>query len=177
MAKGLAAGYQPIGALLASGPVCESIRAGSGFFQHGHTFMGHATAAAAALATLQVIHDEGLLENVMARGISLRTELREALGGHAHVGDIRGRGLFIGVEFVKDRESKEPFEPELKLHQRVKAEAMREGLLCYAMGGTVDGRLGDHVLIAPPYTIDESHEDEIVSKLTKAVSAAVPALA
>ena len=177
MAKGLAAGYQPIGALLARGHVCESIKAGSGFFQHGHTFMGHAIAAAAALATLQVIHDEGLLENVTARGTSLRTELREALGGHAHVGDIRGRGLFIGVEIVKDRESKEPFEPDLKLHHAVKAAAMGEGLLCYAMGGTVDGRLGDHVLIAPPYTIDRSHEDEIVSKLTRAVGAAVPALA
>jgi len=177
LAKGLAAGYQPIGALLSSSYLSESIKAGSGFFQHGHTFMGHATAAAAALATLQVIRDENLLENVTTRGATLKTELREALGGHAHVGDIRGRGLFIGVEFVKDRASKEPFEPELKLHQRVKSEAMRNGLLCYAMGGTVDGRLGDHVLIAPPYTMDLPHEDEIVTKLTNAVNAAVPALA
>ncbi len=174
LAKGLAAGYQPIGAVLTKGFVSESIAAGSGFFQHGHTFMGHATAAAAALATLQVIRDENLLANVEARGASLRSKLQAALGDHAHVGDIRGRGLFVGIEFVQDRASKEPFDPALKLHQQVKAQAMRAGLLCYAMGGTVDGNRGDHVLIAPPFTLSETHEDEIVTKLTKAVAAAMP---
>lgn len=174
LAKGLAAGYQPIGAVLTKGFVSESIAAGSGFFQHGHTFMGHATAAAAALATLQVIRDENLLANVETRGVSLRTKLQAALGDHAHVGDIRGRGLFVGIEFVQDRASKEPFDPALKLHQQVKAQAMRAGLLCYAMGGTVDGNCGDHVLIAPPFTLSETQEDEIVTKLTKAAAAAMP---
>ena len=174
LAKGLAAGYQPIGALLTQGYLSESIKTGSGFFQHGHTFMGHATAVAAALATLRVIDDENLLENVTARGASLKSKLQAALGDHAHVGDIRGRGLFIGIEFVKDRDTKEPFDPDLKIHQRVMTQAMGEGLLCYGMGGTVDGRLGNHILIAPPYTIEEPHEDEIVTKMSAAVAAAMP---
>jgi len=175
MAKGLAAGYQPIGALLTKGYVSDSIRDGSGYFQHGHTFMGHATAAAAALATLRVIRNESLLENVTARGTSLRQKLQAELGSHAHVGDVRGRGLFIGVEFVEDRITKKPFDPDIKLHQRIKTQAMHAGLLCYAMGGTVDGRFGDHVLIAPPYTMDVTHEDEVVRKLADAVTAAMPA--
>ena len=174
VAKGLAAGYQPIGALLSNRRLYESIKSGSGFFQHGHTFMGHATAAAAALATLKVIREENLLANVMARGISLRAKLHETLGAHAHVGDIRGRGLLIGVEFVKDRDSKAPFDPDLKLHLRVKTQAMRRGLLCYPMGGTIDGHSGDHVLIAPPFMLDAVHEDEIVTKLSDALSAALP---
>ena len=175
MAKGLAAGYQPIGALVVRGELSESIRSGSGFFQHGHTFMGHTTAAAAALATLQVIRDEGLLDNVTARGASLRQKLLEALGAHEHVGDIRGRGLLIGIEFVKERDKKLPFDPKLKLHQRIRTQATRGGLLCYAMGGTVDGLHGDHVLIAPPYILEAAHEDEIVTKLADAVTSAIPA--
>ncbi len=174
LSKGLAAGYQPIGALVTQGYLSESIKNGSGFFQHGHTFMGHATAVAAALATLRVINDENLLDNVTVRGASLKTKLQAALGDHAHVGDIRGRGLFIGIEFVKDRDTKEPFDPDIKLHQQVQMQAMREGLLCYGMGGTVDGRLGNHILIAPPFTIEEHDEDEIVTKLVAAVAAAVP---
>lgn len=174
IAKGLAAGYQAIGALLTNERLHRSIKSGSGFFQHGHTFMGHATAAAAALATLKVIRDESLLDNVTARGASLLEKLRASLGDHAHVGDIRGRGLFIGIEFVRDRNSKEPFAPELKLHQEIKQQAMHGGLLCYAMGGTVDGFLGDHVLIAPPYVMEESHEDEIVTKFAEAVTVALP---
>lgn len=174
IAKGFAAGYQPIGALLSKHQVSAAIEAGSGFFQHGHTFMGHALAASAALATLQVIRDNNLLANVQIRGASLQAKLKAALGEHAHVGDIRGRGMFIGVEFVSNRETKEPFDANLKTHQKIKAQAMHEGLLCYAMGGTVDGKQGDHVLIAPPYTLDASHEDEIVTKLSNAINAALP---
>lgn len=174
MAKGLAAGYQPIGALLCKRHITEAIKAGSGFFQHGHTFMGHAAAVAAAIATLRAIRDEELLQNVKNRGQSLRKQLRSALAGHDHVGDIRGRGLFIGVEFVGDRESKTPLDPARKIHNQVQKAALDEGLLCYGMGGTVDGRCGDHVLIAPPYNIDETQESELVEKFTKAVRA-VPA--
>lgn len=175
LAKGLAAGYQPIGALLTNSSICESIKAGRGFFQHGHTFMGHATPAAAALATLKVIRDDNLINSVAARGLSLRKKLDSVFGDHVHVGDIRGRGLFFAVEFVKDRSSKEPFGTEVKLHQRIKSMAMQRGLLCYTMGGTVDGQHGDHVLIAPPYTITDTQEDEIVSKLADTVFAALPA--
>ncbi|MDJ0792896.1 MAG: aspartate aminotransferase family protein [Woeseiaceae bacterium] len=170
MAKGLAAGYQPVGALLCRGEITETIRNGSGFFQHGHTFMGHATAVAASLATLSVIEEQSLLENVGVRGASLLGGLQDAFASHPNVGDVRGRGLFIGVEFVADRETKAPLDPDGKYHNRVQKAAMQRGLMVYGMGGTVDGRIGDHVLLAPPYIIDENHEQELVGKLADAVS-------
>jgi adenosylmethionine-8-amino-7-oxononanoate aminotransferase len=170
MAKGLAAGYQPAGAVLCTDEIIDTIRDGTGFFQHGHTFMGHATAVAASLATLKTIESEHLLENVCARGASLQHGLRDALADHPHVGDVRGRGLFIGIEFVKNRGTKEPLDPAVKTHNRVQKAAMNEGLMVYGMGGTIDGRSGDHVLIAPPYIISESHEEELVEKFAKAVN-------
>ena len=170
VAKGLAAGYQPIGALLCKSAITDTIRDGSGFFQHGHTFMGHVTAVAAALATLAAIDDENLLDNVAVRGKSLRAGLRSALGEHPHVGDIRGRGLFIGVEFVADRNTKEPFDPALKMHKLVQKTAMENELLCYGMGGTIDGQYGDHVLIAPPYIIDAGDEAMILERFSAAVT-------
>jgi len=170
IAKGLAAGYQPIGALLCRSEITDTIRDGSGFFQHGHTFMGHVTAVAAANATLAVIEDERLLENVVARGHSILAGLRAMLGEHPNVGDIRGRGLFVGIEFVKDRHSKKPFDPALKLHRQIQTAAMEIGLLCYGNGGTIDGQQGDHVLIAPPYIIDETHEAELLEKFHASVT-------
>ena len=136
--------------------------------------MGHATAVAAALAAQTAISDEGLLENVTKRGQSIRKALREALAEHPNVGDVRGRGLFIGVEFVADKSTKTPFDPGMKLHKRIQQTAMQNGLLCYAMGGTVDGRTGDHVLLAPPYNINATHEAELVEKFTAAVLATLP---
>ena len=171
MAKGLAAGYQPVGALLCKRHITDAIEAGSGFFQHGHTFMGHATAVAASLATQRVIRDENLLQNVTDRGRSIRKRLREALADHEHVGDVRGRGLFVGVEFVSDRTSKAPLDPARKIHNQVQKAALDEGLMCYGMGGTIDGRRGDHILLAPPYNLREEHETELVEKFTKATSA------
>ena len=171
IAKGLAAGYQPIGALLCRGEITEAIRNGSGFFQHGHTFMGHATAVAASLATLDVIRDEQLLDNVLRQGHAVRKQLREALGEHPNVGDIRGRGLFIGVEFVADRDTKEPIDPDRKTHNLVQRAAFANGLMCYGMGGTIDGRLGDHILLAPPYNINAIQVDELVEKFAAAVNA------
>ncbi|MGI9248261.1 MAG: aminotransferase class III-fold pyridoxal phosphate-dependent enzyme, partial [Woeseiaceae bacterium] len=171
MAKGLAAGYQPVGALLCKKHITDTIEAGSGFFQHGHTFMGHATAVAASLATLTAIRDENLLSNVNLRGKSIRKRLRAALARNKHVGDIRGRGLFIGVEFVSDRESKTPLDPALKTHNLVQKAALDEGLMCYGMGGTIDGRLGDHILLAPPYNLSEAEEMELVEKFVQATRA------
>jgi adenosylmethionine-8-amino-7-oxononanoate aminotransferase len=171
MAKGLAAGYQPVGALLCADAITDAIRAGSGFFQHGHTFMGHATAVAASLATIRTIHGDNLLANVRARGQSLVRQLGEKLAPHPNVGDVRGRGLFIGIEFVQDKASKDPFAAELKTHNRVQQAAMQQGLMVYGMGGTIDGRLGDHVLLAPPYILEDAHEKEIVEKLTAAIEA------
>ena len=174
IAKGMAAGYQPIGALLCRAEIIDTIRSNSGFFQHGHTFMGHATAVAASLATLQAIKNDKLLENVVKRGKQIRAGLRDALGNHPGVGDVRGRGLFIGVELVADRETKEPFDPTLKTHNKVQQAAMNNGLLCYGMGGTIDGRRGDHILIAPPYNLKEAEQQEVVEKLAAAVVSSLP---
>ncbi len=171
IAKGLAAGYQPAGALLCADAITDVIRAGSGFFQHGHTFMGHATAVAASLVTIRTIRDDKLLANVRARGQSLLRRFGERLAIHPNVGDVRGRGLFIGIEFVKDKASKEPFAPELKTHNRVQKAAMQRGLMVYGMGGTIDGRVGDHLLLAPPYILEDAHEEELVEKLTAAIEA------
>lgn len=173
MAKGLAAGYQPVGALLCRPEIIDVIQNESGYFQHGHTFMGHATAVAASLATLQAIKDENLLENVVERGKQIRLELRKTLGDHPFVGDIRGRGLFIGVEFVADKINKTPLDPAARTHKKIQAAAMQHGLLCYGMGGTIDGKSGDHVLIAPPYIINADHQQELVEKFTAAVTAAL----
>ena len=171
MAKGLAAGYQPVGALLCRQNITDTIKAGSGFFQHGHTFMGHATAVAASLATQKVIRDERLLDNVLRRGESIIERLQQQLAGHEHVGDIRGRGLFIGVEFVSNKETKLPLDPTKKIHNRVQKAALDEGLMCYGMGGTIDGRTGDHVLLAPPYNINDAEESELVEKFAAAARA------
>ncbi len=150
IAKGLGGGYQPVGAVLVSAQIFEAFSKGSGFFQHGHTYMGHPMAAAAGLAVQDIIRRDGLLANVMAMGECLNRRLVERFGNHHHVGDIRGRGLFRGIELVRDRSTKEPFDPKLKLHALIKREAMARGLMVYPMGGTIDGVRGDHVLLAPP---------------------------
>jgi adenosylmethionine-8-amino-7-oxononanoate aminotransferase len=173
IAKGLGAGYQAIGATLVSDAIYRTIVEGSGFFQHGHTYIGHATACAAALEVQRVIAEDNLLVNVKARGEQLRSLLRGHYAEHAHVGDVRGRGLFVGVELVKDRDTKEPFHPKLKLNSLVKAEAMKRGLMVYPMGGTVDGNLGDHVLIAPPFICTAQQIETIVERLSDAVDAAL----
>ncbi|MGU7841564.1 aspartate aminotransferase family protein [Burkholderia sp. AW33-5] len=173
IAKGLGAGYQPIGATLVSDHIYRTIVDGSGFFQHGHTYLGHATACAAALEVQRVIAEEKLLDNVKARGEQLRASLREHYGAHPHVGDVRGRGLFVGVELVRDRDSKATFDPALKLHAAVKREAMQRGLMVYPMGGTIDGVHGDHILIAPPFVCTAQQIDTIVERLSGAIDAAL----
>jgi adenosylmethionine-8-amino-7-oxononanoate aminotransferase len=175
IAKGLGAGYQPIGAMLVSDRIYEAIAQGSGFFQHGHTYMGHPVAAAAANAVLDEIEAHDLLARVREQGALLDRTLRDALGQHRHVGDIRGRGLFRGVELVEYRESKAPFDPARKLHARIKAEAFAAGLICYPMGGTIDGQRGDHVLLAPPFIIEDAQIDELVTKLSGAIDRAIAA--
>jgi adenosylmethionine-8-amino-7-oxononanoate aminotransferase len=173
IAKGLGGGYQPIGATLCSRRIYQAIVAGSGFFQHGHTYVGHAVACAAALAAMRTIEEENLLANVCARGDELRAGLRRAFAGHPHVGDIRGRGLFVGVELVADRATKAPFDPAQRLHARAKAEAFARGLLVYPQGGTVDGRRGDHILLAPPFIATSADVEEIVARLQPALEAAL----
>jgi adenosylmethionine-8-amino-7-oxononanoate aminotransferase len=173
IAKGLGAGYQPIGALMVDSKIYHAVREGSGFFQHGHTYLGHAAACAAALAVQQVIERDGLLQRVDQLGIELRKALAARFGEHSHIGDIRGRGLFLGLEFVADRASKKPFPPEDRFDQVLKSAAMEQGLICYPMAGTIDGRNGSHVLLAPPFILSYDQIEEIVDKLALAVDVAV----
>ncbi len=165
IAKGLGSGYQPIGAMLCTKKIADAIESGSGAFQHGHTYLGHPMAAAAANAVLTKLTDGKLTERVGVMGKKLDAALQSAFGQHPHIGDIRGRGLFRGLEIVEDRETKEPFAPSLKLFQRLKAAAFDAGLICYPAGGTVDGARGDHILLAPPFILEDQHIDEIVDKL------------
>jgi len=171
VAKGLGGGYAPIGALMMQDDIFQAVAHGSGAFQHTHTYMGHPLACAAALAVQRVIRRDNLLANVRAQGTHLSRRLRERFGNHPFVGDVRGRGLLQGVELVADRGTKEAFDPKLKLHARVKREAMARGLMVYPMGGTVDGARGDHVLIAPPFIVDDGAVDTIVERLGEAVDA------
>ncbi|HEY9346872.1 MAG TPA: aspartate aminotransferase family protein [Inquilinus sp.] len=173
IAKGLGGGYQPIGAVLLSDRIFEAFANGSGFFQHGHTYMGHPMAAAAGLAVQEVIRRDNLLANVRQMGGRLARRLSERFGNHHHVGEVRGRGLFQAIELVADRGTKEPFDPGLKIHARIKQAAMTNGLMVYPMGGTIDGRRGDHVLIAPPFVSTARDIDEIVERLGNAVDTAL----
>ena len=167
MAKGLGAGYQPIGAAVARAFIHDGIVEGSGSFAHGHTYVGHATAAAAGVAVERVIEQENLLDNVMEIGGILREALSEAFRDHPQVGDIRGRGLLLGIELVRDRESRAPIRAELGLPETIRRTAMHHGLICYPGGGTADGRQGAHVLLAPPFIYNQGHVDELVSKLRR----------
>ncbi|WP_135502011.1 aspartate aminotransferase family protein [Roseovarius aestuariivivens] len=173
IAKGLGAGYQPIGAMLCTGKIYAAIEGGSGFFQHGHTYIGHPTAAACGHAVVSAIIDRGLVERVQMKGAALADRLESRFGQHPHVGDLRGRGLFRGIELVENRESKSPFDPAKGVAGKIKKAAFEAGLICYPMSGTIDGKHGDHVLLAPPFIIEDSQLDELVDKLDTAISAAI----
>ena len=165
IAKGLGAGYQPIGAMLCTDAIYNAIKAGSGFFQHGHTYLGHPVATAAALAVVGKILDQHLTERSLRQGDKLSSALHECFGQHPHVGDIRGRGLFQAIELVADCETKQPFDPSMGLAGKIKSAAFEAGLICYPMPGTRDGQSGDHVLLAPPFIITDKQIEELVSKL------------
>ncbi|MGI9424454.1 MAG: aspartate aminotransferase family protein [Hyphomicrobiaceae bacterium] len=173
VAKGLGAGYQPVGAMLCTAKIYDSIAQGSGFFQHGHTYIGHPAACAAGVAVMTAFKERDLIARVGEKGHVLETKLNERFGQHASVGDIRGRGLFRGIELVADRETKAPFDPAHRVNAKLKMAAFEAGLICYPMGGTIDGRRGDHVLIAPPFIIEDGQIDELVDKLAVAVDKAV----
>jgi adenosylmethionine-8-amino-7-oxononanoate aminotransferase len=177
IAKGLGGGYQPIGAVLVRDTIHDAVAKGSGFFQHGHTYLGHPIACAAALAVQRVIQRDDLLDAVKRQGAGLRERLVHRFGSHPNVGDIRGRGLFLGLELVSDRAHKTTFDPTLRLHARIKAEAMARGLCVYPMGGTVDGRHGDHVLLAPPFIVSDDELDLIVARLSGAIDASLAGIA
>jgi adenosylmethionine-8-amino-7-oxononanoate aminotransferase len=171
--KGLGAGYQPVGAVLVNGAVVERLQRADGVFLQRHTHTCHPVAAAAALAVLQTIERDDLLAQVQKRGATLRRMLGDVFARHPHVGDIRGRGLFQALELVHDRVTREPFAPERRLHAAIKRQAMQRGLMVYPMGGTIDGRRGDHVLLAPPFIVSAAQLSEIVARLEEAVNAAI----
>jgi adenosylmethionine-8-amino-7-oxononanoate aminotransferase len=172
VAKGITAGYMPMGAVFVKREIAEIIEKGSGAFMHGHTFIGHALACAAALATQKAVRERNLLENVRQQGAYLKEQLHERLDYSPFVGDIRGRGLFVGIELVADKSTKEPFSPETRLSQHIKRLAMEQGLMCYPSGGTVDGRSGDHILLAPPFIVERAHIDRIVDILGNVIETA-----
>ena len=174
IAKGLGAGYQPIGAMLCSAGIYDTIAEGSGFFQHGHTYLAHPVAAAAGLAVVRAILDRGLLVRVRDMGDKLQSALVSAFGQHPNIGDIRGRGLFRGLEIVENRENKKPFDPALNIAARFKKTAFEQGLICYPMSGTRDGKYGDHVLLAPPFIIADEQIDEVVQLLKKTLNEVLP---
>ena len=176
VAKGLGGGYQSIGAVLAHERIVSAMREGSGFFQHGHTYLGHPVACAAALAVQQVMARDRLVAQAATLGQHLEHTMRAAWSDHRHIGDIRGRGLMWGIELVADRASKAPFDPAHRLHARIKQQAMQRELMVYPMGGTVDGRQGDHVLIAPPFIASTAQLDEVVQRLDAAITAAIDSL-
>jgi adenosylmethionine-8-amino-7-oxononanoate aminotransferase len=173
--KGLGAGYQPIGALLASGKIYAAVLNGTGFFQHGHTYTGHASACAGALAVQRIFKQRGLLAKVRERGAGLEARLRARFGTHPHIGDIRGRGLFWALELVQDRASKQPFDHRRRINAKLKLQALENGLMCYPMGGSLDGVAGDHVVLSPPYIISEAQLDETVDKLARSIDEVIAA--
>jgi adenosylmethionine-8-amino-7-oxononanoate aminotransferase len=173
MAKGLGAGYQPIGAFLAHDKIVRALESGSGQLKHGHTYAGHTLACAAALAVQEAIEEENLLARVKNLGVKLRARLDDSFGQHPHIGDIRGRGLFLGLELVADRETKQPFDPAEKKWLKVRQAAMQEGLITYPAGGCIDGKSGDHILLAPPFNLTDGQLDETIDTLSRAVKQAV----
>ena len=176
IAKGLGGGYQPIGGILIADRVVQALANGSGGFLHGQTYQAHPVACAAALEVQRIIREDRLVDNVRAMGVRLEQALTERFGNHRHVGDIRGRGLFRGMELVAERSDKRPFDPAHRLHARIKAEAMALGLICYPGGGTIDGRHGDHVLLAPPFIVSDDEIDILVERLGAAVDVAIAGL-
>ena len=176
LAKGLAAGYVPIGATLVHDRIVDTFHNRRNVFQHGHTYMGHPLAAAAGVAVIRYIKQHGLIEKSEKMGEELMRRLREALGAHPNVGDIRGKGLFIGVEFVADRATKAPLEPELGFARLLGDTAFGLGLIVYPMSGTIDGRHGDHVLIAPPFVITKAQTGRLVELLVKALDQSLATL-
>jgi adenosylmethionine-8-amino-7-oxononanoate aminotransferase len=173
IAKGLGGGYQPIGGILIADRIVQALANGSGGFLHGQTYQAHPVACAAALEVQRIIREDNLLANVQAMGKRLEAALIDRFGNHRHVGEVRGRGLFWAIELVADRGSKAPFDPTLKMNEQVKAAAFERGLSGYPMGGTIDGKQGDHYIVAPPYIVTATEIDAIVERLGDAVDAAV----
>ncbi len=171
MAKGLGGGYQPTGAVMCSDAIYEALQVGSGVFKHGHTYQAHPVGCAAALAVCRKLTEGDIAARVPGLGGRLRAALEDAFGQHPLVGDIRGRGLFLALELVRDRETATPFAPETEAHMVVHKAAFDAGVICYPMGGIIDGRRGDHVMLAPPFILTDSQIGEIVDGMATGLAA------
>jgi adenosylmethionine-8-amino-7-oxononanoate aminotransferase len=176
VAKGLAGGYLPLGAAILAERLWEPMMARHGGLMTGHTFSGHTAACAAGVAVQTIVEREGLLDQVKTGGAYLMGLLREALGDRPYIGDLRGRGYFIGIELVEERASKEPFPPALQLFARVRDQSFANGLICYPTGGNVDGVKGDQIILAPPYNASRAELEEIVDTLQRSLSEVMAAL-
>ena len=173
IAKGLGAGYQPIGAMLCSKEIYKVLEGGSGFFQHGHSYLGHPVATAAALAVVKKLLSCDLINRSKLMGSRLKNKLVTRLGDNPNVGDIRGRGLFVGIELVKNQDTKVPFDNKFELANQIKKTSFDAGLICYPMSGTRDGKNGDHILLAPPFVVENEHINEIVEKISFGIDEAI----
>jgi adenosylmethionine-8-amino-7-oxononanoate aminotransferase len=173
VAKGLAGGYIPLGATIFTHAIGRTILEAQGGIMTGHTYSGHTAACAAGLAVQRLIERESLVPRVRDRGATLIRALRESLDGFDEVGDVRGRGFFIGVELVSDRRTKQPFPAERRVNLEIGRHAFENGLICYPCAGNVGGGLGDTIIIAPPYNATEAELEELVAKFTLAVEGAL----
>jgi adenosylmethionine-8-amino-7-oxononanoate aminotransferase len=173
IAKGLAGGYIPLGATLVTARISAPIQREHGAYMTGHTFTGHTAACAAALAVQHIVQRDRLVDRVRTAGVLLQNALRQALGKFDEIGDVRGRGFFIGIELVRDRMTRLPFPAERALSFDVGARAFADGLICYPCSGNVDGTAGDTVIIAPPYNASDAELEIIVAKLACAVGSAL----
>ena len=165
LAKGIAGGYQPLAATITRAHIHETLSSDNTNFDHGHTYVGHAAACAAGLAVVTTIDEQNLLNRVQSQGDKLQSALVNAFARHPNIGDIRGRGLFRGIEIVADKKTKTPLPDELKVTSRLLQSVMKHGLICYPGGGSVVDNLGSHILLAPPFIVEDEHIELLIEKL------------
>lgn len=176
-AKGISGGYIPLGALIVRGEIAATLRESGDPFFSGQTYSCIPLAAAVGLAVLDEIEGRGLVENAASVGDYLRARLDRALADHPHVGEVRGAGLFLGVEFVADRATKAPFPDALRFSKRVEAACLEHGVAVLGARGTVDGLHGDHLLLSPPLILDQAEADALVEGLERGINQATASVA
>jgi adenosylmethionine-8-amino-7-oxononanoate aminotransferase len=171
--KGIASGYAPLGAVLVSQNVVEAFENGTGRFQHGFTYQAHPVATAAGNAVLDFIETHNLFARVATAAQALRTSLAP-LHSHRYVGEIRGLGLLLGIEFLSDKSTRAPFDPSQAIAENIRSAAMQEGILTYPTQGCIDGTRGDHILLAPPFIITPKESAFIATALASALAKVFP---
>ena len=174
VAKGLGGGYIPLGATIYHDRVAAPIFDVYGDVITGHTFTGHTAACAAGVAVQKIVQRDRLLDHVQTQGMWMQEQLHAELDDHPHIGNIRGRGFFIGIEFVEDRATKTPFDPAQQIFAQIKTQAFENGLICYPVGGNVDGERGDFAILSPPYNATKAELSEIIEKFVLTCKEVLP---